>query len=537
MSLKNSTLLTDLKSMRMAIANNYKKQPLILFFIVALVLLNISKLSLIGEGFLALIDEFRYFSSGKALQNFSKFEIKAGLNDLFSTQSRPANAIVNIIPISIQYITANIFGLNYLEIDNSYPLFLFNFAVYCLILLVHFKFSKLVLKDHMLALISVILFSSLTNSHLYLRHALPYDQSLLVFYFLIYKVSVCTKNRNLTNKKSFLLGFFAFIAFLIYPGYIPLIGVIFFILFFGNLDKDTLRKNIFYSIYFTIGNIFSLSIFEVLSRIGGTSYILDAIGISSKITQGSFEESFTFIIKYLIEVEQLTGIIILISLLIFCYLVFFKYRNTILKKYSLLILIVVPTVSMFLIYASAGYFFDKVVLYGRLLHQYFPFICILTLFTINLLLKKIKSRNLVLTTLSVVFIINYIFNFIQYHSFSYPKDIAWELIKTHKIEQIKEVNEYPPYMSMMPSEKYFKDFNVQKNRITQSENLVVANLSFFYPIEDLSKYQVFHPKENYSLLYSKRHFMNFKAYQYEGCKIIERQNLDKMDLHIKVFSE
>ena len=124
---------------------------------------------------MAFPDEVRYCQSGIAFQDLSHFKLVAAVKAIASTQGRPADAILNLFPITLQYITAHIFNLNYYESQNSYAVFVCNFIIYCLILLVHYRFSKLLLYDSYLAFASVVLFSTLTNSYLYLRHALPYE--------------------------------------------------------------------------------------------------------------------------------------------------------------------------------------------------------------------------------------------------------------------------------------------------------------------------------------------------------------------------
>ena len=60
-----------------------------------------------------------------ALQYLSELKIRAAIKAIFLTQGRPADAIFKFIPITIQYVTAHIFNLNYYESKNSYPLFIY----------------------------------------------------------------------------------------------------------------------------------------------------------------------------------------------------------------------------------------------------------------------------------------------------------------------------------------------------------------------------------------------------------------------------
>jgi hypothetical protein len=534
----NKSFLIEAKSTLLALVNRCCKDPLKYLLITSIVLITAIKLNLIGAGFLSFLDEFRYTTSGKALEYVSDVKIGAALNTIFSTEGRPADAILNIIPNAIQLATAHIFNLNYYESTNSYPLFIFNFIIYCFILIVHFKFSKFVLKDSFLALISVLVFGSLTNSYLYLRHALPYDASLLIFYLVIYKTFKYTEGERLLFRKSFLLGIFSFLGYLVYPGYFPLFVVGLFILFFNNLAKEGLFKKIYHSGYYILGSIFCLFIFEALSRIGGRSYISDALHLSSTVYQGSFEESFSFIVKYLYEVEGLAGVILIFGSILFCLIIIHRIKNKTAKQHSHIQLLGYSIIGLFIAYASAGYFLHTMVFYGRLLHQYFPFICIFSLFSINEVIKNTRNNRLILFVISLVFIVNFSMNFIHYKSFSYPRDVAWKLSKTIYLEDIENVCEVNNSWSLMPSYKEYAHSNVHVKRDRQQfHTILVTNCCAVCSGISPAIYHAFNPNENYNLLDTKPHFINFKAYQYEGYNISDRKNIDKINLQIRVFAK
>ncbi len=189
------------------------KRKILFIVIIALTLI---KLKLAGVGFFSSGgDEIRYFESINALIQLKECNLYSAIQCIYSTQGRPGDVIVNIIPASMQYVAFKIFDPELTE-DKNIPFFIFNFLIYCCILLVHFKFSKLFLKDITLALLSVLFYSCLTNSYLYLRHALPYDTSLLLFYLIIYKISKISLKSIVTIKQSFIWGGLSFFAFTIY---------------------------------------------------------------------------------------------------------------------------------------------------------------------------------------------------------------------------------------------------------------------------------------------------------------------------------
>jgi hypothetical protein len=522
--------------------HNYRKQPLIYILITSILLITVFKLSLIGTGFLAFPDEIRYCQSGIALHYFSELKISSAIKVFFSTQGRPADALLNIIPIAVQSVTSQLFNLNCYESSNSYPLFIFNFIIYCLILIIHYKFSKLLLKSCFLALMSVLLFSILTNSYIYLRHALPYDKSLLVYYVILYNVALYTENNSLSSMKAFIIGVCSFLGFLIYPGYFPLLFVGLFILFFNNISNQEVFKKLVYSSYYILGSITCLYIFEKIARIVGKSYILDSIGLSKTITQGSYEESFSYILKYLFEVEGLTGIILLISLPLFCFIMIYQIKHKPFKQYSLIMLLSISLIGMFLSYASAGYFLHKVVFYGRLLHQYFPFICIFAIYSINELLIKLTRKNeLILITISIIFIVNFGFNLLNYNSLAYPRDIYWQLVKANKLNYAGNCFEYDDRWPVMPKRNDSINYDIREKRINTIQYIILdgnfINASI-YLVKDLNEYHMFNPNDNYHLLESKPSFMNFKAYQYDsGANMIDRHSMDKNSIKINIFSK
>lgn len=539
MSLTINIFFIKVKLRLRGLLDCFSKQPLKYIVIISILLITLIKLNLMGSGFLTFPDEFRFFAAEKTLRDLSELKIGDAMTDIFSTKSKPGDVILSTIPNAIQLLTAYIFKLYTYESNNSYPLFIFNFIIYCFILIVHYKVSKLVLKDNFLALLSVLLYSSLTNSYLYLRHVLAYDSSLLIFYLIIYKILIYTKDDKLSFKKSVLIGIGSFFGYLVYPGYFPLFILGLFLLFFNNLTKKNIFNKIYHSFYYILGSIYCLIIFEGMSRLGGVSYISDALHASSIVNQGSPEESYTFIIKYLFEVESLTGIILIICIPLFCLIILNQIRNKTFQQNLLMMLLGIGVFGLYLAYASVGYFFNTLYLMGRSLHQYTPFICLFSLFSINILLNKInKKKEFVLFLLSLVFVLNFGINFIHYISFSYPRDIYWKLNETTNLSDIKNICEYDNGWSVSPDQTEIINYsNFPAKAKTQFNTFVVTNCCFFYPVNDLTLYHKFIPDDSYNLIETKTHWLNFKAYQYEGFNIIERQNIDKINFQIKIFSK
>jgi hypothetical protein len=284
-----------------------------------------------------------------------------------------------------------------------------------------------------------------------------------------------------------------------------------------------------------------LVIFEKIGRLVGRSYIYDAIGLSKTITQGSFKESFSFILKYLYEVEGLTGIFLMIGLSMFFIIMVYRIKDKTFKQYSLINLLAIALLGNYLAYASAGYFFHKVVFYGRLLHQYLPFICIFSIYSTNELLNKLtKNGKLILSLISIIFIVNFGFYFINYKSLSYPRDILWHLIRANNSITVKNVFKYDDHWPVMPKESELIYSNIHGKPINSYYNIILIGGNFnssIYLLNSVTRHHLFNPNDNYRLLESKSSFMNFKAYPFDsGATMIDRQNIDKNPIKIKIFS-
>lgn len=527
---KISSVISVFQSIRFS--DGVDRLNYILIFLI--ILITCLKISLAGKGFLAFPDEFIYRSSERAFQNILDNNIAAALNEIFTTQGRPGEALIKIIPCAIQYFSASVFNINYAE--NSYPMFVFNFFIYCSILIVHYKFSKLIFKMEFFALMSVLLYCCVTNSYIYLRHVLPYDTSLLILYFALYQIIKYTNANTLSLAHSFFLGTFSFFGLIVYPGYISLFMVSILLLFFNKISFQNLKNRIHNSAIYILGGVYCLIVFELASNYIGRSYIDDTISLSQRINQGSFDESFSFILKYLFEVESISATVLvigIISLIVICVsMIIRKERIT----DSSPVLLFVFLFLLFFFYASAGHFKHAAVFYGRLLHQYYPFICFFVVYALyKIPVKKALLLEHGVLILSLIFIINFAVSFNNYIKVAYPRDVAFEYNKKYDLQNKELIFEYGTSVSALPTKEELYYPGISAIGRETNKKILLVNFCYFYPAEDLTKYHEFIPAANYLLIESMPYFLNFKAYQYEGFNILERGNISKMNLQIKVY--
>ena len=494
-----------------------------------IIVLTLSKLLLVGDGFLAFPDEQRYMASGHVLESLSNFNITEAAANLNKTQGRPGETLIKTIPSALQFISAELFGLETYERQNSYLLFLFNFIVYCFILKYIYKIARITILTKTTALLSVIIYCCLVNSYIYLRHTLPYDSSLLILLFALFNIIKTSQSNTFTYKKSFLLGLTAFFGYVVYPGYVLLFGVLFLMFTINNYKKENIKNRLQHSFVYVLGCIMCLAIFEGIARIGNTSYIQDSITLSKTITQGSFGEGYTFLFKYLYNVEQIGGILITLGLIAYTFITIYSIINK--KQLTNLNYLFIITCILFLFYASLGYFFHKMVWYGRLLHQFFFLLPILAAYSITYLSKNPKYKIIVTYTLAVVFITSFLINFISYKTqYAYPRDTAWRLVEKDNNIEIKGHCEYKNAIRNMLDYMQEKHSAEKVNR-----TYTITNTCYYYPVDDINYYEEFIPEKGMKLIYSNLYFHDYIGYIYEGCDILERETYKKTDLKVKVY--
>ncbi len=493
------------------------------FWLAILVLVcTFSKLFLIGKGFLAFPDETRVFASANLLVALSNANFSEAVTAVFSTKGRPGSVLLEVIPVTMQYVMGKIFGIATFHSYNNWPLFVFNFAAYLGIAALLYRIALTTTKSLVSALLAVLFFTCLTNGYIYLRHALPYDKSLFIYLFVLYKI--LRSEGCYTSKKSFWWGFLSFFGFLVYPGYILTYGVvtIFFFLFrFKRKEIDSRFKNV---VLFALGGGVLFLFTELLSRAGKISYWEISTYLSSTIIQGDFSESYSFLFSYLLEIEGALGVALFLGILLYAA----QFLTN--KGSSSIAVLAVLTFSFWLLYASAGYFFHKVTFYGRLIHQFMPILCIMAGSSFGFIagVSTLRKR-LVLGTVITISIVSFTTRFVNYFTYDYPLDVAW-----HMEQKIPNVI-FEEYCEVKTAYSTLKNYNEQQSFDTASRNWIITNACFVYPVPAVKEKINFMPPENAQLVYEKSYFQNFAPYRFEGLSPVERDRMGKLDLKIKVY--
>ena len=101
----------------------------------------------------------------------------------------------------------------------------------------------------------------------------------------------------------------------------------------------------------------------------------------------------TYGLKYLLEVERWGGLVVLAGLAGCMWQSGRILRSGSWREEWRVLLPLGLVGGGFLAYAAAGYFLHKMVFYGRLLHQYYPFVCIAVVYGVDGLLLRRRSAT------------------------------------------------------------------------------------------------------------------------------------------------
>lgn len=493
--------------------------------IILLLFSLVAKLLLLGKGYLSNPDEYRHMASQDAFEYLKKGDIKNAVSQMFAVQGRPGLTLVGIIPAAFQNVIANYLKVGYNGIEAAWVIYIYNFIVFLFILVLIYKLCRNYGLSSELALFSVLLYSLSINGYLYLRHVFPFDASLLLLLsgLLFFKI----KETQWNNLSGAVFGFIIAFAFVVYPGYYPLAFAI--SLYYGLklISRKNVRLLIIQGSFTLVGGLILLGIFEFLAQYCGTSYLLDAKQLSGTITQGSFEESFSYIIKYLWQAEFYLGILYLLSLSFAAFYFILNCRNILNSNFTLLMLCIFCG---FFIYASLGQFFHKMVFYGRLVHQFYPFLAILFGFSIHKLSEKsdLFNRRYFRMTLACLVCVLSAPLHLAFARVHYPTEILNGLGKYKKEYKINSICERTSHIDNSTSFISDADSSVKP---------VMYLINCCYPTgpEIPGDFVQYLPEKNLKLVFSYSHFINLTAYQFEGGNIEQRKAYRLNPLYIKAY--
>ena len=263
------------------------------------------------------------------------------------------------------------------------------------------------------ALYAMLFASSCLSLLYYARHLFPYDMAMSFGLLALY----LALTQNKSARTSAMCGIWGFLCFITYNGYWSLAAFAMLV----NIFMDGKRRTeIFQKAIFTaIGFITPLVLLIIGMLLAGKDMISAYRLFAASITQGSFEEGWSFPFAYFWHTEH--GVILILGALSLVAIVRQFNRPspaTTLWAAGFLFLylcLVIPSVLL-----------HSFVVYGRLARQLIPFVVLLSAQGLVLIENRVVSGRLVAMLILLSVFTQAAWNFVDSYNLNYPREFVAE---------------------------------------------------------------------------------------------------------------
>ncbi|WP_152559971.1 hypothetical protein [Hymenobacter sp. IS2118] len=507
--------------------------------VLAGVALTLLRLSFIGTGTMAFVDERRYITAMLGLRALGEGHGRDFLQAINSLGARPGDGLWRVLPGLGQAFLLIFFKLNpnappSLEVPQAFNVFILGLNALLL-----YKVYRLFLPLGF-ALLGVALYSSLVNTNVYLRHILPYDHAL--FFFLLALWLLLSQTKRFASRRQWLVGGLAGFSYALYPGYFmgPLVLLALGWLLATYSKQQTAQTTQLARLkpvaaHFT-GLATVLVLFEGLARLSGTSYLASSRYIATTITQGSFAEGFSFTGAYFWRVEGGVGVGLLVlaglglGLSVGQVRGLFARRGAGLSGRPLAAGLLLLVFGAWLGYAVAVQFGQKLVFYGRIVHFFVPFIVLSAVVALRYAVELWQPVRVIIMWGSVIVAIGHFGAFsLAYRAVRYPGDVAYAqgINDARQIESIETTGCGRGLIN-------YRVFGPRlRNQPTAGQpRYQLVNFAYLYPLRCYRAPRLRAGR----LVASVPYFMKYTPYQFEGHDAKERLMLQNQPYVFQIFA-
>ncbi|MFD2718409.1 ArnT family glycosyltransferase [Hymenobacter monticola] len=497
------------------------------------VVVTLVRLSLVGKGTMAFIDERRYITAMLGLRELCAGHGLAFLQAIHSMGARPGDGLWRVIPGLGQAALLLGLGLN----PNAPPSLqapqAFNVLIISANALLLYKIYRRFFGVG-LALLGVALYSSLVNTNVYLRHLLPYDHALFFFLGALWLLLSAPKDRLL--RRYALVGFLAGISYAVYPGYFmgPALLLVVGAARLLSPQAELRQPYRFWPVAgLLLGFLAVLAFLELSARAAGTSYFASSRYIAGTILQGSFAEGFSFIGQYYWAVEKWLGAGLLLLFgagLLRCGRASFSSAGHISVVSIELQSLVIGAFAAWLGYACLVALGHQLVFYGRILHFFAPFVVLGALVALQAITTRPRLARWTVGLGLVVAVVSFADFVRAYRQVDYPCDVAYR----HGILDVRQIAAIQT-TGCEPSVLNYRLFGPAiRNRPTRpTPRYRLVNFAYLYP---LTCYRPV-PLPAGRVVATTPYFIKYAPYQFEGHSGAERALLRQYAFDFVIVGE
>ncbi|OGX83178.1 hypothetical protein BEN47_17730 [Hymenobacter lapidarius] len=496
--------------------------------------ITLVRLSLIGKGTMAFVDEQRYVTAMLGLRALGEGHVQESLQAINSMGARPGDGLWRAIPGLGQAALLLLFKLN----PNSPPSLqvpqAFNVLIMSLNALLLYRIYRRFFSAN-IALVGIALYSGLVNTNVYLRHILPYDHSL--FFFLLAINYLLAPAHARTTRRHWWAGVLAGVSYAVYPGYflgpLVLLGLALALsLAPGGHEGKSQTERLKPVASLLAGLLAVLASFELLARLSDTSYLASSRYIATTVTQGSFDEGFSFIATYFWEVEGWFGAMLLA---LFVVGLFLSAKTTWLllvrrdyKSEAQLPLLALLSLAFlgWLGYAVTVQLAHKLVFYGRIIHFFVPFIVMGSLVVLQRVAQE-PILNVWLLALGILGLWRFSTFALAYRTIEYPPDVVYAH-GIHDARQIAGIETTGCTQNLV----YYRVFGppIRDQRTNDNPRYRLINFAYLLPIACNQ------PRPDAGdVVAAVPYFMRYRPYQFEGHNPDERTLLQNQSFDFRII--
>jgi hypothetical protein len=289
--------------------------------------------------------------------------------------------------------------------------------------------------------------------------------------------------------------------------------------------RDALR----FAAGFAASSAAAALLMEVLFRIGGLSYIGSLRAVHRDIAFTSVDDGWAFLPQYLIDVERLSGIVLIAGAVVYVGRVLPRLRRGSLRTIDRLVL---PMLAAWVAQSMLSTEFHAIPLFGRLIHPWMPFLA--WMLADSLAASSLaRVRTLACTVVIVAAVLSWALAAREYLPLKYPPDVLYGLgIDTTRLPPERMLCELYPgtwYASPAPLNR------ATRSPYTEGNDDVLLNFCQALPAVTRPKQPAAIPA-GATVVFDGPHWMTFPAYAYEGLIRVDREAIRRDGYRMQVFT-
>lgn len=503
---------------------------------------------LVGTGHFYWSDERCFLPASALVDAIEAGDYQTASAHLFEARgkvapARPGFVLVSVLPVLAQRGIGALLGIDgntpqYYDIASGFNVLVTLGVTGCV-----FALGCVWTGRPWFGLLIAVVYSLLVNANVWVRHLVPYQESLLLFLAALWLLSVEPRSGERRVPRLVMAGLLTALGYSCYPGHYA------FVVINAAAVLARSQRRIVSAAAFGLSSVAVIGAFESLARLTGRSYILDLWSMSGHINMGDPKEGYAFVWHYLRDVEETVGIALFTLFCGFAMLVLWRPGAQISRAGRTAM---IAAVGCYLFHASLGVLLGRMVFYGRVLMIYLPFIvggAVLALTHIG----RPRLRRISVCGLLIASVYSFS-NFASEYSrlaypaeflrdtmlllgrdVSYPPNILWGLVDGNREETVESLDS--ALVTVADSRPDGSDFYVLLASHSQAREsnarFLGVNLKFMGYIRD--RYDRFIPPEGYRLVGEALHTEVFAANGFEGRKPWERKRIRRRRYTMRIY--